>query len=112
MSGLLAGIFGIAPHVIHHVGPLAGAALFGGLGGSLLFGVIGFVAAIPFLLRVHRRSGGWRLPAAMLASFVIIFSISTFVIGPAISGEESASSSSSLSTPAGPGTTSSHEEHH
>ena len=35
LSGLMAGFFGIAPHVLHHVGPLAGAALFGGLGGSL-----------------------------------------------------------------------------
>lgn len=115
LSGLLAGFLGIAPHVIHHVGPSAGGALFGGLGGSLLFGVIGLVAAIPFLLRVHRRTGGWRLPAAMLAAFAVIFSISTFVIGPAISGEGSASSSSTSATPADPatpGTTSSHAEHH
>jgi predicted PurR-regulated permease PerM len=114
LSGLMAGFFGIAPHVLHHVGPLAGAALFGGLGGSLLFGVIGFAATTPFLLRLRRRSGGWRLPAVMLAAFAVIFSISTFVIGPAISEGGNGSSTPSPSAPVGPepGTSSSHEEHH
>jgi len=115
LSGIVAGFFGIAPHVLHHVGPVAGAALFGGLGGSLLFGVIGFAATTPFLLRLRRRSGGWRLPGAMLAAFAVIFSISTFVIGPAISGGGDGTSSPSPSAPAGPadlGTSSSHEEHH
>jgi hypothetical protein len=39
-SGVLAVwgvVTGLAPHVLHHVGPLAGAALLAGAGGKLLF---------------------------------------------------------------------------
>ena len=67
VSSAVAAVLGIAPHVLHHAGPLAGAALLAGTGGSLLFGAIGLVAAIPFLLRVHRRCGNWRVPGALLA---------------------------------------------
>lgn len=87
VSGAVAVFLGLLPHILHHVGPLAGAALFAGVAGSLLFGAIGLVAAIPFLLRLHRRSGNWRVPAATLALFVAMFSLSAFVIGPVISGE-------------------------
>lgn len=31
-------VAGIAPHVLHHAGPIAGAALLAGAGGTLLFG--------------------------------------------------------------------------
>jgi len=85
-------VLGVLPHVLHHVGLFAGA-LFAGLGGSLVFGAVGFLAAIPFLLRVHRRTGTWRTPALLLALFAVIFSISTFVIGPAITTGPSAKSS-------------------
>lgn len=88
LSALLAGVLGLAPHVLHHIGPLAGAALFAGVGGTLLFGAIGLVAAVPFLLRVHRRCGNWRVPAALLATFAVMFSLSAFVIGPAVAGED------------------------
>ena len=37
-SGAVAAISGIAPHVLHHVGPLAGSALLAGAGGTVLFG--------------------------------------------------------------------------
>ncbi len=89
-SGLLAawGAFiGLLPHVLHHVGPLAGAALLAGTGGTVLFAAIGFVAAIPFLMRLHRRFATWRAPAIALAIFAAMFSLSSFVIGPAISGD-------------------------
>jgi len=85
-STAAAGFLGILPHVMHHAGPLAGAALLAGTGGALLFGAIGLVASIPLMLRVHRRCGNWRVPAALLVLFSVIFSISTFVFGPAISG--------------------------
>ncbi len=87
-------VLGVLPHVLHHVGLFAGA-LFAGVGGSLVFGAVGFLATIPFLLRVHRRTGTWRVPAALLTLFAVIFSISTFVIGPAITtspGEDSPAS--------------------
>ena len=91
-SALLAawGVFiGLLPHVLHHVGPLAGAALLAGAGGTVLFAAIGFVAAIPFLRRLHRRFATWKAPAIALAIFAAMFSLSSFVIGPAISGGES-----------------------
>ena len=86
ISGSVAAGLGLAPHVLHHAGPLAGAALVGGVTGSLLFGAIGFLLAVPFLLRLRRRCGGWRVPGTMLAIMVVVFAISTFVVGPAISG--------------------------
>mgnify|MGYP000147275046 CR=1 FL=1 len=79
---------GLVPHVLHHVGPLAGAALLAGATGRALFAAIGFVTAIPFLRRLHRRFQTWRAPAIALAIFVAMFSLSSFVIGPAISGED------------------------
>jgi hypothetical protein len=78
---------GLLPHVLHHVGPLAGAALLAGVGGTVLFAAIGLVAAIPFLLRLYRRFATWRAPAIALAVFALMFSLSSFVIGPAIAAE-------------------------
>ena len=96
---------GLLPHVLHHVGPLAGAALLAGATGRALFAAIGFVAAIPFLRRLQRRFGTWRAPAIALALFAAMFSLSSFVIGPAISGEDA---------PARPGIEQEggHEQHH
>lgn len=80
-----AAVTGIAPHVLHHAGPLAGTALVAGAGGKVLFGAIGLVATIPMLLRLHRRFGTWVAPAIALGVFAAVFSFSTFVIGPRIS---------------------------
>jgi len=77
---------GVLPHVLHHVGPLAGTALLAGAGGTALFAAIGFVAAIPFLIRLQRKFRTWRAPAIALAVFIVAFSLSSFVIGPALSG--------------------------
>ena len=98
-------VLGVAPHLLHHVGLFAGA-LFAGVGGSLVFGAVGFLAAIPFLLRVHRRTGTWRMPMVLLALFAVVFSISTFVIGPAITtgpSEDSSPSGGQTSHPTTPG---------
>ena len=80
------GLMGLLPHVLHHIGPLAGAALLAGATGRVLFALIGFVAAIPFLRRVHRRFATWKAPAIALTAFALMFSFSSFVIGPWISG--------------------------
>jgi hypothetical protein len=86
-------VSGIAPHVLHHVGPIAGAALITGTGGSVLFGVLGFAVSVPFLLRLRRRFGSWRAPAIALAVFAAAFTLSTLVVGPAIRGDGGSSSS-------------------
>lgn len=97
-------VVGLLPHVLHHVGPLAGAALLAGATGRALFAAIGFVAAVPFLRRLYRRFGTWRAPAIALAIFVAMFSLSSFVLGPAISGGDA---------PAQPGIEQDgHEQHH
>ena len=82
------GFIGLLPHVLHHVGPLAGAALLAGATGRILFAAIGFVAAIPFLRRLRRRFRTWLAPALALSIFAAMFSLSSFVIGPAIAGDE------------------------
>ena len=84
-----AGITGVAPHVLHHVGPLAGAAFLAGAGGRLLFAGIALVTSIPFLRRIRRRFGTWVAPGIALAVMAGVFSLSSFVIGPAISGQDS-----------------------
>ena len=85
------GLIGLLPHVLHHIGPLAGAAILAGATGRVLFALIGFVAAIPFLRRLHRRFATWKAPALALVVFALMFSVSSFVIGPWISGEGSSS---------------------
>lgn len=85
-------VAGIAPHVLHHAGPIAGAALLAGAGGTFLFGVIGFVLTIPMLLRLRRRFGTWAAPGVALALFAVAFTASTLWIGPAIRGSSGGSS--------------------
>lgn len=85
-AGVSAAVLGAAPHVLHHVGPLAGAALLAGATGKLIFGVVGFVAMIPLFRKLHRKSGGWRVPALAFAAMSVVFLFSTLVIGPALTG--------------------------
>jgi len=80
-------VSGIAPHVLHHAGPIAGAALVTGAGGTLLFGAIGFVLTVPMLLRLKSRFGNWFAPGIALAIFAAVFTVSTLWIGPAIRGD-------------------------
>ena len=103
ISGLSATVLGAAPHVLHHAGPLAGGAVLGGVAGSALFGLVGFVLAVPLLLRMRRRTGSWRAPAGLFALFLVAFAFSTFVLGPALSDE---SDDRSGETPV------EHREHH
>lgn len=100
---------GIAPHVLHHVGLLAGTALVAGTSGSLLFGVLGLAASVPFLLRLRRRFRTWWAPAIALTVFAAMFSLSTFVIGPAIGGGTEPPGNGPDSEPAAP---TDHDSHH
>ena len=97
---------GVLPNVLHHVGPLAGAALLAGAGGRALFAAIGFVFAVPFLLRLYRRFSTWVAPAVAFAAMAVMFSISSFVIGPLITGGGEESPAPVVEQPAG------HETHH
>ena len=77
---------GLAPHVLHHLGLLAGTALIAGAGGTAVSGILGLLASVPFLLRLRLQFGSWWAPAIGPAAFATMFAVSAFVIGPAISG--------------------------
>lgn len=84
-------VLGALPHVLHHVGPLAGAALLAGAGGTALLAAVGFALTIPLLLRLHRRFHSWIAPAIALTLFSTMFAFSSLVIGPAITGSDAGS---------------------
>jgi Mn2+/Fe2+ NRAMP family transporter len=84
----IAVVMGILPHVLHHIGLLAGTALIAGAGGTALFAVLGLAASVPFLVKLYRRFGTWLAPAVALAVFTVMFAVSAFIIGPAINGAD------------------------
>lgn len=92
-------LLGLLPHVLHHAGLIFGAALVTGVGGNLLFGVVGLLFSLPLLRRLYTRYNTWRAPAMALALLVALFSLSAFVIGPAISGDAPVESPSPVQTP-------------
>ena len=77
---------GVLPHVMHHVGLIAGAALLtGAIGNSILY-VVGLLLSIPLLKRLRSKFQTSWAPAIGIGVFTALFSLSAFVIGPAISG--------------------------
>lgn len=102
-SGALGTVAGILPHVLHHVGPLVGAAFLTGALGTTAFGAVGLALSIPMLLRLRRRFASWWAPALGLVAFTAMFLLSSLVLGPLISGDGSAEA---------PGTDVEHVEHH
>lgn len=81
-------VTGVAPHVLHHVGPLAGAALLAGFGGRALFFALGLVLSLPMLRRLYRRFHTLVAPALAVAAFAAVFTFSTLVIAPLLTGSE------------------------
>ena len=105
-------LMGLAPHVMHHIGFLAGAAILTGFLGNTVLYVAGLLLSIPLLRRIHRRFGTWKAPAIGVVIFSALFAFSTFVLGPLFnpdprSGEEPAAPAPSA-TPAAE----EHEGHH
>jgi hypothetical protein len=94
-------LIGILPHVLHHVGPLAGAALLAGAAGRLLFGTIAVVVSVPLMLRVHRRFETWLAPAIALTAMAAAFALSTFLVAPLITGSERGPAQPGVQQPAG-----------
>ncbi len=84
LAGAIGAASGIAPHVLHHVGPIAGAAVVSGLTGTVVFGAIGLLLMVPSLLRLRRRFGTWVAPGIAVLVFAILFTVSTVWVGPAI----------------------------
>jgi len=92
----------------------AGTALIAGAGRTVLFGVIGLAASVPYLIKRYRRFGTWLAPAIALLVFSYMFAVSAFVIGLAISGTDSTTPTPIPATVTGPatGTPVDHEGHH
>jgi hypothetical protein len=88
LAGAWAALIALAPHVLHHVGPLAGAALLAGVTGQLVFAALGLVLMAPMLLRIRRRTGGMVAPALLLAVFAAMWTLTTLVIAPQLSGHK------------------------
>ncbi len=84
LGAVVGGAMGLAPHLLHHVGLLAGTALLAGIGGTALFALLGLAAMLPMLVRLRRRFDSWWAPGIAVAVFAAMFAVSTFVIGPAL----------------------------
>ena len=100
-------VTGIAPHILHHAGPLAGAALLAGVGGKAIFFLLGLALSVPMLRRLYRRFGTLVAPAVAIGVFAALFTFSSLVIGPRLTGSEK--------TPPAierPNTPTGHESHH
>ncbi len=104
-------IMGLVPHVLHHIGLVAGAALTAGAGGNALFFAVGLIFSVPMLRRLYRRFHSWVAPAIAIAVFAALFSVSAFVLGPAISGSP-AQTQPPPTVPSSTATTDGHAGHH
>jgi hypothetical protein len=102
---------GILPHVMHHVGLLAGAALLTGVLGNGILYVVGLLLSIPLLRRLRSRFRTSWAPAIGVAVFTVLFSLSAFVVGPALSGGAEQAPPTTPSSPAVT-TTDGHDAHH
>lgn len=108
VTAVVGGVMGLLPHVLHHVGLLAGAFLVTGATGNALFAVLGLALSYPLLRRLYRRFETWKAPALALAGFTLMFTISALVIGPAINDDGSEPDHTPVQTP-DPGE---HASHH
>lgn len=109
MSAAIGALLGLLPHLLHHAGVLAGAALVTGLGGNLLLGLVGLLFSVPLFRRLHRRFGTWKAPAMAAVIFAGLFALSAFVIGPAISSDAPGGAPQQVPSPS---SDASHTEHH
>jgi hypothetical protein len=103
-------VLGLAPHVLHHIGLIAGAAFVTGAGGNALFFAVGLLLSVPMLRRLHRRFATWLAPAIALAVFTGLFSLSALVIGPALTGDQARPDTPAPRSPTTP--TEQHSGHH
>ena len=111
LGALVGTASGLLPHLLHHVGLLAGAAVLAGATGTVLFGLLGLVAMLPLLLRLRRRFAGWWAPAVALGVFAAMFVISAAVLGPAL--RSPAEPPAHQPRPSGPpGPSAEHSRHH
>lgn len=81
---VLGTLLGLVPHLMHHIGLIAGAALLTGAIGSSVLYALGLILSIPLLRRLRRRFNSWKPPILGVAIFTVLFGVSTLVVGPLI----------------------------
>lgn len=101
-------VLGLAPHVLHHVGLIAGTAFISGAGGNALFYAVGLLLSVPMLRRIHHRFGTWIAPALAVVVFTAMFLVSALVVGPAITSDDGPTEGPART----PTPTEQHTEHH
>ena len=101
-------VLGLAPHVLHHVGLIAGTAFISGAGGNALFYAVGLLLSVPMLRRIHHRFGTWIAPALAVVVFTAMFLVSALVVGPAITSDDGPTEGPART----PAPTEQHTEHH
>ena len=106
VAGAWALVTGVAPHVLHHVGPLAGAALLAGFGGRAIFFTLGLLLSLPLLRRLYRRSRTFLAPVLAVVVFAGLFAFSSFVIAPRLTGGSEKAPAPGVELPTG------HASHH
>lgn len=79
-------LLGLVPHVMHHIGILAGAALLTGVLGNAVLFAAGLLLSLPLLKRLQKRFGTWKAPVIGVVVFTAMFLLSALVVGPAITG--------------------------
>src|SRR6266702_1367434 len=85
--------------VVTGIGPLAGAALLVGVGGKALFFALGLLLSLPMLRRLYRRFGTLVAPALAVAAFAAVFTFSSLVIAPRLTGSEKTPSAPGIQQP-------------
>ena len=108
VGAVVGAILGLAPHVLHHVGLIAGTAFVAGAGGNALLYAAGLLLSVPMLLRIHRRFRTWLAPLIATAVFTAMFLLSALVIGPAITSDDGPTERPART----PTPTEQHTEHH
>lgn len=93
-------LIGLTPHILHHAGILAAAALLTGAGGTSVLYATGLLLNVPLLRQLRTRTGTWKAPILAVAAFTVLFGLSAFVLGPLLNP-----GGSNPTTPAGTGVT-------
>lgn len=108
VGAVVGAVLGLAPHVLHHVGLIAGTAFVAGAGGNALLYAVGLLLSVPMLLRIHRRFGTWLAPVIATVVFTGMFLFSALVVGPAITSDDGLRDGPART----PTPTEQHTEHH
>ena len=87
LGAVIGAVLGLTPHVLHHLGLIAGTAFVTGVAGNAILYAVGLLLSMPMLRRLHAKFGTWLAPAIAAMTSTALFLFSAVVIGPAITGQ-------------------------